>query len=85
MAIKCFDSCLASGNITGAAEQAVQVVLGNSAITAAVLEQEAGQRRAHELVLIPLRVGLQEALHAAEQGFGDFGFQADDFLAPGSC
>ena len=26
-------------------------------------------------------VGLQKALHAAEQGFRDFGFQADDLLA----
>jgi len=56
-------------------------VLRHSTIIAAVLEQEAGQRRAHQLVLIPLGVRLQEALHAAEQGFGDFGFQADDFLA----
>ena len=70
----------ASGNVAGTAEEAVQVVLRHSAIIAAVLEQEAGQRRAHQLVLIPLGVGLQEALHAAEQGFGDFGFQADDLL-----
>lgn len=71
----------ASGNVAGTAEQAVQVVLRHSTIIAAVLEQEAGQRRAHQLVLIPLGVRLQEALHAAEQGFGDFGFQADDLLA----
>ena len=71
---------LASGNVAGTAEEAVQVVLRHSTIIAAVLEQEAGQRRAHKVVLIPLGVGLQEALHAAEQGFGDFGFQADDLL-----
>ena len=45
-----------------------------------IVSRAASASRAHQLVLIPLGVGLQEALHAAEQGFGDFGFQADDLL-----
>ena len=59
------------------AKQAIEVVLADTAIGPAVLEQEAGQSRGHQAVLVPVGPGLDEGPHAIEQGLGDFRLQAD--------
>ena len=50
------------------AKQAIEVVLADTAIGPAVLEQEAGQSRGHQAVLVPVGPGLDEGPLAAPPG-----------------
>jgi hypothetical protein len=46
-------------------------------VTAAVLEQKAGEGGGDQAVLIPLGVGPKKVAHALEQHFRDLGLEAD--------
>ena len=59
------------GQVAVAAEQAVEVVAHHCALLATVLEQEPGQGRLHQSVLIPLRMFRNEARHGLVEILGE--------------
>ena len=69
---------------SGTGEDAFEIVLADTAVITAILEQEKRQSGSDHLVLVPIGMVLEEAAHAVKQHLRHLGLKADHGPPQGS-